>query len=274
MSLSDTREELIDSIQENLSVLLNRVSIAKVGRELEEAALWLEALGICNLLIYGDTDRFYEHLIRSGHVRRYFLTRSEREGHVNDYQFAISRWDSFLDVVAVGHFSLAREIVSLSAIDLVAAGEYEDDFCCRYFMHQFIGPPSPTRDHGLQSTRARWRGWLGALASIRFDLCAALASEDEQAFAVSFDQLIAARRAEVVRHRRMALAAEITFEPRSLIYVEGLAFLRLAERLGFETRSDYPMCPALARLPPSKALPDDMFVDIDAARDSGSSGDS
>ena len=56
------------------------------------------------------------------------------------------------------------------------------------------------------------------------------------------------------------------FVPRSEVFVEGLALLRLAERLGFELRDDYPMCPGIARLRPGKPFPDDMFPEIEAAR--------
>ena len=75
---------------------------------MEEGAAWFQALGICNLLLDADPDRFYENLVRSGHARRYFLQKSRDEGNNDDYQLATSRWDSFLDVVASGHFQLAR----------------------------------------------------------------------------------------------------------------------------------------------------------------------
>jgi hypothetical protein len=266
MSLAETRAELVESLQDNLSVLLNPIAIADAGVELEEAALWFEALGICNLLIFADADRFYENLVKSGHTRRYFLQKSRQEGNTADYQLAISRWDSFLDVLVVGHFALARDIVALSGDSWVAGGEYEDDFCYRHFLHRFVMPPSPERDAVLQATLERWQAWLDGKDSSRLDCCKALLARDGQAFADAFHLRIVERQAEVARHRKMAIAADIAFLPRSQVFIEGLALLKLAERLGFSLRPDYPLCPALARIPPSKPLPDDLFPELEAAR--------
>lgn len=265
MSLAEVREELIESVQEDLSVLLNQPPIAQVGYELEEAAHFLEGLGICNLLLYADTDRFYENLVRAGHTRRYFLSESRRQGNVDDHQLAISRWDAYLCVLAAGHFALGRDIVTLSAMDWVKGGEYEDDFCYRFFLHQFIMPPSPERDARLQAALQRWAQWLAGQPSVRMDCCQALIARDGQAFSDAFDALIAQRQAEVAKQRRMSLAADLAFAPRSQIFIEGLALLRLAERLGLPLRPDYPLCPALARRAPAKPFVDDMFPEIDAA---------
>jgi len=43
------------------------------------------------------------------------------------------------------------------------------------------------------------------------------------------------------------LAKEPTFAPNRKVMVEGLAILRLAERLGIPTKKDYKLCPRLAR---------------------------
>lgn len=270
MSLADTRAELIEGIQENLSVLVNAQPIAKSALELEEAAHWLEGLGICNLLLFADTDRFYENLVRAGHTRRYFLAECRREGLVDDAHLAISRWDAFLDVVAAGHFALARDIVTLSSPDWVKQGEYEDDFCYRAFLHGFVSPPDPDRSTRLQTLLARWQTWLAGQPSVRLDACVALLTRDEQAFSDAFDALIAQRQLEVAKQRKMSLAADITFAARSQVFIEGLALLRLAERMGFQRlQTNYPMCPALARLAPSRPFPDDMFPAIVAARTPG-----
>jgi hypothetical protein len=266
MSLSETREELISALQDNLSALLRPVRIAQVGVELEEAALWFEALAICNLLIHADTDRFYENLVKSGHTRRYFLAKSAQEGNTGDYQLAISRWDSFLDAVVAGHFPLAREIVALSPDDWVRDGEYEDDFCYRRFLHRFIMPPEADREARLQTDLQRWQRWLKGQPSARLDCCAALLARDGAAFQLAFDELIAQRQAEIAKQRKTLLAADLAFGPRSQVFIEGLALLQLAQRLGFALRPDYPLCPALARLPASRPFPDDLFPELEAAR--------
>jgi hypothetical protein len=42
-----------------------------------------------------------------------------------------------------------------------------------------------------------------------------------------------------------------------LVFVEGLAILRLADQAGFPTEPEYPGCPALARLPSTVPPPAD-----------------
>jgi len=269
MSLREIREELIELVQSNLSVLLNPVAIADVGGELEETAGALQALGICNLLLYADTDRFYENLVRSGHTRLYFLRKSREEGNLTDYQLAISRWDSFLDAVAAGHFVLAREIVTLSGETWVSTGEYEDDFLNRLFLHRFISPPRPDREQQLRDPLTRWRTWLEAKASPRVDCCEALLARDSAAFAKAFEALIAARQMQTARESKTTLAADITFEPRSHVFVEGLAYLRLASAVGFTLEPEYPLCPSVARMPAGKPYPADMFPEIELERARG-----
>jgi hypothetical protein len=269
MGLADTREELIDSLQSGLSVLMNAFPIVRVGLDLEEGAGWFQALGICNLLLFADPDRFYENLVRSGHTRRYFLRKSLDEGNTDDYQLAISRWDSFLDSVAAGHFQLARDIVALSVAHWVSTGEYEDDYLYRYFLHHFILPPDPARDARLKEALSRWTAWLSGAASSRLECCAALLARDAAAFGKSFDELVAARQTEVSKQSKMAIAADICFEPRSQIFVEGLALLRMAKAIGLTLRSDYPLCPAIARTARSKPFPEDIYPEIERERGQG-----
>jgi len=266
MSLQETREELIDSLQGGLSVLMNSVPIRSVGGDLEEAAGWFQALGICNLLLFADTDRFYENLIHSGHTRRYFLRKSREQANTDDYQLAISRWDSFIDVVAAGSFRLAREIVAASVAVWLPGGEYEDDYLYRLFLHQFIGPPGPQRDAQLHATLDAWRTWLSGQPCTRLDCCVALLKGDSGAFDTAFVDLIAQRQAQVAKEAKMVLAADIAFEPRSRIFIEGLALLRLAQALRFTLRPDYPLCPAIARAAAVKAPPIDIYPEIERER--------
>jgi Immunity protein 49 len=266
MSLSDTRLELVEGIQENLSILVNDPPMSGAAFEIEDASQWLIALGICNLLLYADVDRFYENLVRSGHARRHFLLVCQRQGLTSHPHLAISRWDAFLGVVAAGDFPLARDLVRLSTDQWVQDGEYEDDFCYRLFLHDFIAPPDPLRQARMPATLQRWRQWLGGQACPRLALCEALLTRDAAAFTLAFDERIAQRQAEVQKQSKMVIAANITFEPMARVFIEGLAILRMASRLGLPTRVDYPLCPAIARGHATRPFPDDIFPIIDAER--------
>lgn len=269
MSLADARKELIGAVGENLAALMNNVPVVRIGLELEQCSTCLQALAACNILLFADPDRFYDNLVRSGHTRRYFLRKSLEEENIDDFRLAISRWDSFLDVVASGNFQLAREIVTLSASHWIAGGEYEDDFLYRYFLHNFIAPRDAQRDVRLRDSLSRWTAWLSGQPSARLDCCAALLARDPTAFDNSFGDLVIQRQAEVAKQRRMAIAADIGFEPRAQIFVEGLALLRMAKAIGLILRADYPLCPAIARVAPTKPFPEDIFYEIERERAQG-----
>ena len=55
-----------------------------------------------------------------------------------------------------------------------------------------------------------------------------------------------------------------SFEPRSRLFVAGLALLRLAERRGIEpAQPEYPpLCPSLARVRAGQRRPDDIFASL------------
>jgi hypothetical protein len=44
------------------------------------------------------------------------------------------------------------------------------------------------------------------------------------------------------------------------VFIEGIALLNLAERLGIAVEADYPMCPSLSRIPVSSLLGPDGFA--------------
>ncbi|MEY4766821.1 MAG: hypothetical protein RI907_3494 [Pseudomonadota bacterium] len=266
MSLSDTRLVLIAGIQENLSILVNDPPMAQAAFEIEEASQWLIALGICNLLIYADVDRFYENLVRAGHTRRHFLLLCRQQGLTDHPHLAISRWDAFLAVVAAGDFPLARDLAVGSTDQWVKTGEYEDDFCYRLFLHDLIAPPDAVRQARLPATLQRWGQWLGGQACPRLAVCEALLARDAAAFTQAFDDRLAQRQAEVQKQAKMVMAADDTFEPMARVFIEGLALLRIASRLGLPTRVDYPLCPAVARGRASLPFPDDIFPVLDAER--------
>jgi hypothetical protein len=266
MSLSDTRLELIDGIQDNLGILVNDPPMNQAAFEIEEAAQCLIALGICNLLLYADVDRFYENLVRAGHTRRHFLLLCQRQGLTVHPHLAISRWDAFLAVVAAGDFPLARDLALGSTDQWVKDGEYEDDFCYRLFLHDLIAPSDETRQARMPATLKRWRQWLAGQDCPRLAVCEALLARDATAFTQAFDDRLAQRQAQVQKQSRMIIAADITFEPMARVFIEGLALLRIAGRLGLPTRVDYPLCPAVARGRATQPFPDDIFPTIDAQR--------
>lgn len=260
--LAEVREELIETIQYDLSIVAEDYPASEVGETYEQLALAFQALGICNVLLYASADRLYENLIRSGHTRRAFLVKCRQEGNASSHQLAISRWESFFDAVAGEDLPLAREIVALSSTAWVSSGEYEDDFCYVRFLHQLVAGGSAADRDALRSTLERCAAVLDGEASPRWEVCGALYARDAARFEESFQGLLAAREAEVDALRSTPRAADPGFAPRSTVFVEGLALLRIAEAMGIPVQREYPMCPSLARLPRTAPPPIDVYPEI------------
>lgn len=266
MSIGETREQLISEIKTTLLAVFVDVPVTDVAVELEQVAGFFQGLAICNLLLFGDCDRFYANLARSGQTRRYFLSRCRTEGVTASYHLAISRWESFLDAVAAGQLELASEIVALSTEDLVADGEYEEDFCYVAILQRFVLSGGKADASALVPLLERFAKCLEGKESPRYNLLRALFLRDAEAYAEGFETLIGQRVLEIQRDRKTVKSAALTFEPRSRVFVEGVALLRLGHGLGFPMHKEYSICPSIALQPPTRPIPEDIYVEIDAER--------
>jgi hypothetical protein len=96
--------------------------------------------------------------------------------------------------------------------------------------------------------------------SQRLPVCRALLARDQAAFDEAFASLLSARRTETNAAKKTFEAEELTFQPESRVFVEGLALLVLADQRGLKTAPEYlPLCPSLARLPATKPFDQGYF---------------
>jgi hypothetical protein len=267
--LDELRQDLIDAIKENLSIVAEAYPVEEAGVAYEELATWFQALGICNLLLYASPERFYENLLRSGHTRTAFLRKCQAQRVASDYQMAISRWESLFDAIAAADFDGAREIVELSPDEWVRDGEYEDDFCYYLFFHTVISAGPGSDPVTLERILERFAAAAKGVPSPRLAVCQALHARDDEGFQDAFGQLLNARAATIERDAQTIVADEPSFVPRSHVFVEGLALLRMAERAGLQVEDEYRFCPSLARQPRTGPAPEDVYVEIDRYNASG-----
>jgi hypothetical protein len=260
MALSAVREELIEDIKYELSVITERHPLHELAPVYERVANGFEALGICNLLLYGNPERFHENLIRSGHARLAFLRDCERNGETASHQLAISRWPSLLDVIVADDTALAREIVGRSPSEWIPDGEYEDDFCFVAILHRLVAGAGPEDHAALRPLLERFRGVVGEEPTPQYEICVALVEEDHALFAEAFERRLGEREAWVERVRGGPTADEAVVWTQSQIFIEGLAVLKVAEAAGFPTDRDYKFCPRLARHPRKGVPSEDIFL--------------
>lgn len=256
--MEDQREDILDGIQENLSVVASGVGGDEFGSLSETLTVQFQALGICELLFDLDTEAFARNLCQSGFARRFFLRKSLERVDAPNLYWAISRVESVFDAIAAGADGLARDIVGLSPVDWMPDGEYEDDFCYFKLVHELVRAnwaPDPATSRALLE---RFEQALVQPADIRYRLCAAAIRGNPAEFWGAFEDYLSERQ---VLMQVPPMSDDAWLEPPRQIWVEGLAWLRIAGHLGMKPPQDeYPLLPSPARLLPAlTALPDDLL---------------
>lgn len=261
MGLHALLPHLIENLQEHLALIAANHPVAEVGQVYEETEECFEAVACCALLLSVDRAGFQRHLFWSALARRYFLQRSKEQGSADDFRCARSRSNAVFCAVAAGDVALAVEVGDLSPVQWNPEGEYEEDFAYHLLLHRFL------KGADTQSRAVALRDFAKALdgtSSPRFDVCQALQDGAVEDFEAAFQDLLDSHATELDARRPYSIDVP-TLEPRSCIFVEGLALLRIAANVGIQlTERDYPLCPNVGRVKPLRSKPDDLFAEMAA----------
>lgn len=220
--------------------------IEELGRLGLELAANFRALAIIALLIRGDSELFYQNLIRSGETRETYLQRLKQAGIDKDHHQVSGRCEQLLDAIAAGDFVLARRIASLSPTEWRPGHEYEDDYCYAQVLHRFV--TEPPLEEEIPPLLSRFEAYLEGNPSARLAVCRALAQKDQDAFDESFDDLLDEQEDRIAAAKARGQMDDPIVVSQRRVFVEGLAILRLAEMCGLETQPEYRYCPSLARV--------------------------
>lgn len=213
----------------------------------------LRSLAIIQLVTKVQIDFFLHNLIRSAMVREIYLRRCRDEGRLDEHHRASGRYGALLDAVAAGDLERAARIAELSPIDWRKGREYEDDYCYAQILHRFV--QSPARDDEVQAFLDQFSAYLEGRDDARFAVSQALLRRDQKDFDQAFNELLAQRDAEIAANKKRGELEEPQALAQRIIFVEGLAILRLAELRGLSAQREYPLCPAIARMPMTKPFP-------------------
>ncbi len=262
MGLTEQIQRIISRIQDDLGVVAGGYPVAEIGGIFEGLSQDFQSLAACNLLLFGAGNGFFRNLFTSGYTRRYFLRRCRAETGLQNEYMAISRSQSFFDVVAAGSLDLAREIATLSPTEWIPDGEYEDDFCYVWFLHSFIQDLVRPDNAYMSSVLERFERCVSKDTSARLEICWSLLLRDQVTFDKSFSELLEFREAQV--EEGMPLAGDDPgYGPRGAIFVEGLALIRLASTAGLVTREEYALCPVIAHVHSERVPEEDIYEDMD-----------
>lgn len=239
LSISDSRDEIIDLIKEDLAVVAGGYPLMEIGDSYESLCESFQALGICNLLMSADTEGLFRNLVLSGYTRRFFLRQAGDA--VTDFH-AISRTSAIFDLIAANDMVLARELVTLSPSRWIEDGEYEDDFDYYSVVHALVdtaGSPDPELNRRLEQFETN----VTDDTAPKLAVLQALVAGDADGFQAAFMDLVVARETSLEER-----APDEGDDPRSAarasVFVEGIALLRLAQAAGIAPAHEIRLCPS------------------------------
>lgn len=206
-----------------------------------------EALGIVELLVDANTKDFYNHLIRSAQTRRWLFSHIDLEKRLPDKFVKASRVRPFLAAITANQFDLARDIARLSSSIWKPDWEYEDDFLYAHFLHKYMLHNSANE---LKVILSDFEGVLEGQESTKLKLCNLLVNPDGSAAETIFEELIAEREVHIENlkiHSAYWDGGDAVIMPNTLVYIEGLAWLKLLESVGIRLNDEYRFCPSLVR---------------------------
>jgi hypothetical protein len=211
----------------------------------------LRGMAIFRLLSDGKTNSFYHNLIRSGLVRQRYLQRCLDENLLEDHFRSSGRYLPLFDAIATADYSLAGRVIDLSPVEFMQGHEYQDDYCYAQIAHALV----TGRDERGQELLLRFERYLEGSLNGRFYVAKALLERDQSGFAPAFEQLLSDRELEIATDIKRGQIESPQIIAFRRIFVEGLAILRLAEKLGLKTEEEYLFCPSIARIPMTEAFP-------------------
>lgn len=249
-------DDTLDSCNFLITYILKVRNTQQIGKPCNELSSHYRVLGVCELLIEASTNDLFHHLIDSAQTRRFYLQQCIHDQHLDEPERRMSLNAPFFDALAANQFSLARVIGDLSPHTHFDDYEYEDDFLYSYFLYRFISDPTAVSE--MEVVLERWEDVLEGNEDARLDVCKAFLAKDAAAFASAFDAVIE----EYVEHLKYEQKNAYRFTDDKLVFIEGLALLRIAHTLGFPPDIDYRFCPSLARFAPVPAYIANSFPNL------------
>lgn len=207
---------------------------------------------IASLLQSGKASVFRLRLQRSARAWVTYL------GYAAETEKRISWSLPLFDGIGAGDYDSAMEIANLSFHKWVDNEEYEEDFLYYEFImqHSLLNTSKSITSNLLK----QWQACLGDSDDLRLLVCRALFDKDELVFNEALRSLLEERRQEYVDKLDM-------YEPEVLateasVSVEGLALLRLADRIGMILNDEFYSVPTIARTDVPIAWEKDSFMNF------------
>ncbi|MFY2561078.1 Imm49 family immunity protein [Corallococcus terminator] len=227
-------------------------------------ASWRQALDFCgslrlagigSLFLDGDSEGLLTRLAQSGRAFAFALSK------LDDGSKRTSQCLPFFDAVAAGDFEGATRVARQARRHWAQGEEYEEDFLfVELLMQRFF---LEAERSSCEALLVRYEQALQGTEDVRWGLVKALLEEDGAAFGAALSLYLSERRDRIqrqVKKERMPPELAVT---EGYFSVEGLALVRLAERVGLETDEDYLHIPSTAREPLPASFREDSWLKLD-----------
>lgn len=238
---------LVEDSLETLPGLLERFDLAAdrdtLVRRVETVCKHFQVLATCALLLEGSTRYFHQNLVQSAENWRRLLSYLGRRSWTPP---PATRNVPLLNALAAEQWALAAEIAAQSAQQWQRDEEYEDDFAWASVLQALVLPGS-SGGTVLSERLVKLEAVGAETQAHKLALARALMAKDGQGFHQAFDAAHAAYEEVTERQARARTLPRLDFLPHRSLWMEGLALLRLAERLGLPPPDTYlRYCPRLA----------------------------
>lgn len=202
-----------------------------------ETARLLRQYGCALLLSHLDEEGFRDHLRQSASLYLELLARRQACSDFDQYYLARSKAEPLFDALASGDMALAQRVASSLSTSWLERMEPEEDF------HYFGVLGSLLLEQEPSTSLSSFERCLQGGSSSRFEVVSALATRDSEGFEQALLALVEEESSSLERQRRSGLFDPHLHQTEAFIFVEGVALVRLARRLGLETRPGYRLLP-------------------------------
>lgn len=241
----ELREDAARDLEELLDGFDPRAPADRLVTEVKQVCLHLHTVAVATLLLEGQVQDFHLNLCRAAENWRRLLTHLRSHG-----QPLPPATDNtpLLGAMAAGHWELAQALARDSTHERQEE-EYPDDFDWAVLLQELVlaetGAP-----HRLDEQLQRLETSGARTHAERLEVVRALKARDAAAFITAFEAAVVAQGMLIEELAGTFTTPVRELAPYRYLWFDGLALLRLAERLGLPCREErFLYCPWLARLP-------------------------
>ncbi|NMO20771.1 hypothetical protein HPC49_25730 [Pyxidicoccus fallax] len=249
-SLEALRSNTAFALRDALARIESRAPEESIGYAYFDAAWRYRRLASCELLLEGQSDRFAGFLCKAALLQRHLQQLAFERHGIEPIHLCPSMTQGPVNALVAGDIRLALTTARGMPEHPLDGVEYEEDFllyaCMRALLLQ---SQDATAAADPFSILKRWTRVVANGGDPFLDVCSALAARAEPDFTQAFDALLEHRVAQCQQARLTKSVEDEQYQSEAFIFMKGLAFLRLAQLRGIETRAEYPRIPRFALLP-------------------------